>query len=285
MKHLIVVPTRDRIEMCRKTIPLLVEQDLPVLLVTEKDEVMNYSILLREIGLTPGLEVAVIGLPLKNQGHGYSRAWITEVAREWGYTSLLFVDDDSKINKGYNCRPMLEFVEAKKGMVCAGWHSNYGIWIKGGNAVAKEPNLVVPRPQGHDHVYAVNIDLVLKAGNFERRLYSHVNAELNRSGIASGYLWFVHTGVHISCLNKPGDPGGIATQLGEGWKKRPEVVDRTHEIILNNWGPKYISPMGKRITTKWQLLATDYIGPKAALALKEAAPFDEAEVTAEMFRG
>jgi hypothetical protein len=78
-------------------------------------------------------------------------------------------------------------------------------------------------------------------------------------------------------VNKPHDPGGIQAMF-QTEEERAAQNQRDHEIVYKQWGPKYISQPPKRMSTRWLKMAEDFIGPRAAAALKAASPYPEKRV-------
>jgi len=283
MSRGVIIVTRDRIETLRKTLPNWLEQELPILLLTEKNQVAKHQALIKELGAKK--EIVVAGHPKKNQGVGYARMRAVEIADTFGIEAFIMSDDDMKITKGHP-NVLLDFVAAGKAIICGGWMPNYGQWVPDGNRISKESNLVVPCGGARDRVMAINTKLALVAGNFHPKLKTLDTQEMNRRGIKIGHLWWIHSGCHIAMVNKPHDDGGIQAMY-KTEKERAAQNLKDHELTFKLWGPKYISPPPKRMSTKWLILATDYIGPKAAEALRLARPYPAERVASalRMFGG
>jgi hypothetical protein len=279
-----MIPTRDRITTLAKTLPSWVEEGLPIVLLTEPDQVGKHKQFLAEHGWEN--KVFVAGHPKRNAGVGYARMRAVEICASFGVTSFIMADDDTKIASGYCATPLLKFVEEGKAIICAGWMSNYGLWVPDGNKIKNEPNLVIPCGGARDRVFAVNVQLAMKAGNFDPKLKTLDTQEMNRLGMKIKHLWWVHTGCHITMINKPHDPGGIQA-VYENEELRAKQNQRDHEYVYKKWGARYISHPTKRMATRWLVLATDCIGPRAADALKASKPYAEADVRSaeRMFSG
>jgi hypothetical protein len=258
VKSGIVMTSRDRTEILPRVLPQWKEQSLPIAILTERDQVPKYQ-------EAVGPDVRVIAPVKMDMGIGYARWCAVAHARLKGWDTFIMADDDV-YPKG-DVGVLLDFVAKKKAMGCAGWMPNYGLWIPNGNQIAKEPNLVVPMTGGPDRIFALNTAEVLRAGNFNRSLdIRYENAEINRQGIKIGYLWYVHSGVHIKMVNRPYDVGGIVAYAGsvEARKAREK---RCHEVIYKVWGDKYITHPSKRYGCKWKKLIEDFIGADAVEAV------------------
>jgi len=254
-----------------------------MLLLTEPGQVAAHKILLRELGVKK--EIVVLGHPRRNKGVGYARMRAVEVAATFGVEAFIMSDDDMVITKGHP-DVLLDFVAAGKAIICAGWMSNYGLWVPDGNKIKNEPNLVIPCGGARDRVMAINTALAMRAGNFHPKLKWLDTQEMNRRGMKAGHLWYIHTGCHIAMVNKPRDPGGIQAVF-KTEEDREAQGRRDHETVYKLWGPKYISQPPKRMATKWLKMATDFIGPKAAEAIRESRtyPADRVAPAMRMFGG
>jgi len=268
----IIIISRDRTEMLQKTLPAWEQQEIPILIMTEKAQVPAYRIEARRI-LGRRTDVGVIGHPEDNKGVGYARESAVNFADAFGVKAFIMADDDTIVTKG-SVRSLLDFVAKERGIVCAGWMPNYGLWLPDGNRLAKQPGLVIPRGASPDRVFALNTALVRAAGNFNPQLTTLDTQEVNRRGIRSGYMWYVHTSVHLRMLNKPHDPGGIQA-LARTAEERARQNQVDHEITYKEWGERYISHPSKRMATKWRLLASDFIGEHAAEALRDCRVYPE----------
>jgi hypothetical protein len=273
-KYGIVIVSRDRTDMLPYTIPAWLEQKLPIVIMTEPDQAEEYRFKLHR--LVDGNKAKVVSHKQPNMGVGYARESAVKLAHRHGIDAFIMADDDTIPVKG-NVRSLLNFVNKRKAIVCAGWMPNYGIWVRNGNQIAKQPGLVVARGGAPDRIFAINTNLCLNAGNFDPNLTTLDTQELNRLGMKAGYLWYVSTSVHIRMLNKPQDPGGI-----QSFTKTPEERAaqnrRDHEYTFKKWGPRYISEPPKRMATRWLRLAEDFVGSWAVEAIREATVYEEAAV-------
>lgn len=274
MNYAVIIPTRDRIDILRKTLPLWLEHNLPMLLLTEPSQVQTHRALLKELGI--GREILVSGHRRSNKGIGYARKRAVEIAGNFNVDAFIMADDDMKITKG-DPRKLLDFVAAGKAIICGGWMSNYGLWVPNGNELKNHDNLVIPCGGARDRVLAINTQLCLAAGNFHPGLRWLDTQEMNRRGLRAGHLWYIHTGCHIAMVNKPRDPGGIQA-LYQTEEERAAQGRKDHELTFKLWGPRYISAPPKRMSTRWLRMAEDFIGPKAAEAIKESRSYPEDRV-------
>src|SRR5215831_9699899 len=275
MKYGVIVITRDRKDMLYKTLPAWLEQDIPITLLTEVNQAADLRGFLKEEDWDEFINVRSHKKP--NMGVGYARASATTLAHNLGYKAYVLADDDTKPTRG-DVRDILDFCAKKRGIVCAGWMSNYGLWIPDGNKIGKQDGLVIPRPAAHDRIMAINTELCLRAGNFNPKLrVYHDTSEINRRGIKIGHLWYIHSSFHIAMVNKPKDPGGIAAHAGTA-EKRAELEKEAHRIVYKEWGERYVSHPSKKYMCRWPNMLTDFIGPKAAAAVKEIRVYEATKV-------
>ena len=272
----IIFVSRDRVDTMRQVLPRWLEQDLPILILTEPGQVARYKKMVHE-DLEIKKEIVIAGHPKRNKGVGYARMRSVEVAQTFGVDAFVLSDDDMIITKG-NVRKLLRFVDDERSIICAGWMPNYGLWVPDGNKIGKEDNLVIPCGGARDRVMAINTALALAAGNFHPGLKWLDTQEMNRRGIRAGHLWYIHSGVHIAMINKPRDPGGIQAVF-KTEEEREKQGRKDHETVYKLWGPKYISQPPKRMATRWLKMAEDFIGPKAAEVLKESRAYPDNRVT------
>jgi hypothetical protein len=267
----VIIVTRDRLQTIAKTVPRWLEQDLPILLLTEPNQVGK----IRELfGNTKRVRVA--GHPKRDMGVGYARMRAVQYAHHLGMDAFIMADDDVVISKG-NVRCLLDFVAAKKAIVCGGWMPNYGLWVPDGNAISKEPDLVIPCGGARDRVFALNTELSLAVGNFHPKLKTLDTQEMNRLGIKNGHLWYIHSGCHINMINKPHADGGIQAVFKTP-EERSAQNKRDHEIVYKIWGPRYISDPSKRMATRWLKMAEDFIGKRAVDAMRSSQTFHAKQV-------
>lgn len=276
MKYAVVIVSRNRPEMLYKTLPVWQRQGLPVFVFTEPGQTAVYAAAASEYK-----NVTVKGHRLPDRGVGYARMASTDYMFRQGFDAFIMADDDTVPAKG-NVRVMLDFVARRKGLCCAGWMPQYGLWLKNGNEIAKDPDYVIPRGASPDRCFAVNSVLAIQAGNFDHRLRALDTQELNRRGIASGYMWWVHTGVHLKNMLPPHAPGGIDSHVKTQGLTRQEMMYADQKIIYADW-PDFVAPPGKRMSTRWLKMAREYIGPKAVAALKATEPFRPADVKPRPF--
>jgi hypothetical protein len=196
-------------------------------------------------------------------GIGYARHSCVLIAERLGYHSFIMADDDVHPRPGDDVRELLRFTSQGRSMGVAGWMSNYGLWVPDGNAVGRQPGLVVPFTGGPDRIFSLNVKLTLKAGNFDKRLdVRYENSEINRAGISTGYIWYVCTSVHIKMINRPYDEGGIVALAGSADKRRAREK-RCHAFIYDTWGPEFISHPDKRYACRWKKMYKHYMGQSA----------------------
>ena len=272
MKYCIVMPTRDRQFRLEKCLPAWIEQDLPIFLITEPNQVIPTNRWLREMGWAK--EVRAVSQGAAGRGIGYARKRAMLYSHRANYGAVIMADDD--ITPKGDVRELLRFVAEGRAMGCAGWMPNYGLWVPDGNKIAKEPGLVVPMTGGPDRIFALNVRLTMLAGNFDERLdVLYENSEINRAGVNIGYLWYVHSSVHIKMLGKRNDPGGIVAHAGS-LEQRLAREKNCHAVVHSNW-PDYVSSPEKRYMCRWRNLIRDRIGPAAVERMdsRAAAPATE----------
>jgi hypothetical protein len=278
LKNCIVMPTRDRLNRLEVCLPHWLEQDMPIHLVVEPGQVMLHVEFLRERGWAG--PVTVVSQRRSNAGIGFARRMAVRYANEKGYTDIIMADDDVYPVKDASVRPLLDFVAKKKAMGVAGWMSSYGLWFPNGNETARQPGLVVPVTGIGDRITAFNVGLLMKSGSFNPHLdVLHENGEIIRQSVKIGYLWFVHTSVHIKMLGKRNDPGGIVALAG-GLEQRLAREQHCHEIVYKTWGPEYISHPTKRYSCRWRKLITRYVSARAAKAVYDKEVYEATKVPA-----
>ena len=275
VKYGIIIPTRDRFDLLAKTVPHWLEQDLPIVLMVEYAQLTMHRSLVRE----NGWPIKVYCHQDSGRGVGYARHSCVDLAAHYGLDAFLMVDDDTRPTKG-DARRLLKFVASGKAMAAAAWMPNYGLWFPNGNALAKEPNLCIPRPSGPDRTIALNVELVKLVGNYDMNIDVWCdNAELNRCGIKGKQLWYVHTGLHIKSLNKHNDPGGCFTYMEQQGTDMAVRMKKLHTYVYHKWGERYINdPSKSRMITQWQKMYTDFIGPKCAAAVKAVTVYEDKAV-------
>ena len=283
MKGGVIILSRDRAhDILPQTLPFWVEQDVPILILTERKQVFDYDLEVRHLGL--GRNVRIYHHQRSNRGVGYARASSVLLANRLGWDAFIQADDDTRPTGG-DVRPLLEFVAAGRGGVCGGWMPPYGLWYPNGNELAKEPGLCLATGAPKDKAMAISVRIALLAGNFEPRLtVYHDTSEIGRRIVRAGHMWYVSTSLHIKSVNKPKDPGGI-TGFAGGVDQRATLEQRCHEIAYELW-PKYVSHPSKRFACKWRLMFGDWIGEAAYRAVKEAWVFEMKDVVmaTEFFR-
>src|SRR5215204_6078524 len=94
----IIFVTRDRLDTLRKILPSWLEQDLPMLLLTEPKQIAAHKKLVLELGIRK--EVVVAGHNQSDMGVGYARMRAVEVADTFGIGAFVMSDDDMKITRG-----------------------------------------------------------------------------------------------------------------------------------------------------------------------------------------
>lgn len=274
----IVMPTRSRYDSLEKVLPHWMEQDLPITLIVEPNELAEHKRFLRDHDFSA--LVAAESQRRSNAGIGWARDIALNVAHRAGYHSVIMADDDVYPRKGDDVRTLLKFTSAEKSLGIAGWMPNYGLWIPNGNAIAKEDDLVVAMTGGPDRIFSLNVAEAIAAGGFNRKLdIRYENSEINRCGIRAGYLWYVCSAVHIKMINRPYDPGGLVALAGSEEQRRAREK-ACHAVIYDVWGGDYISHPDKRYACRWKKMIGDFIGQKAIDVLWSHEPRHIREVKA-----
>lgn len=252
----VYINTRDRYHLLAKTIPRWLAQEPDGLtLVIEPDQYFHHRTFLREHGWWPRIQL--LRLSRKDSGLGNSRREMIEHAAALGHKAILTSDDDHYPHKDDDIRDLISFAASGKTMGVGACVPIYGLSL--GNDFIRETNEPVPVLGSWGYaVYALNVPLVMKAGNFNPNLKSGwEDQELCRHGIAiAGKQWHIHTGVRVGSMAKRYEPGGC-----QGLFPTPEAraaeEKRCHTICHKRW-PNYVSTPDKKYRCAWRRMLVDF---------------------------
>lgn len=253
----VFIHTRGRLPNLLKTIPAWLKHDHligRIILVIEQDDYFATRRFLQQAGLWGRVEV--IRLAQRNAGMGNARYQAVRYAARAGYKTMIMSDDDIKPSPASDVAAWLRFAASGETVGVGVCMPIYGLSL--GNDFIRDTCEPVPVSGSWGYgVFALNIDLAMSVGNFDRKLVcGWEDQELCREGIKAGYVWHVHTGVTGYNLGKRYAPGGIATLYTP--QQREVMEKECHLRIYQRWGERYISHPDKKYRCNWRRLLEDH---------------------------
>jgi hypothetical protein len=253
----VYIPTRDRIANLRKIIPRWLEQNIPVVLVVEKSELLEHVNLIRSE--RSWRDVSVISPKREERGIGYARRFAVNHAHRAGLSSIIMSDDDLRPVADPSIHMLLG--EARKSDVLGiGAVRSLHDRFTNGAVSANHGPMLCPGGWGMQ-IFGLNVQNAIDVGNFDQQLDCFgEDHELMRNGIAvAGIPWLVHCDVRCEPIGVRYDPGGLNSFIesrDDGTRAAREIACR--RILYARW-PKYVSTPESRPRMRWQKMLDDYI--------------------------
>jgi hypothetical protein len=248
------IMTRSRIPNLLKIVPRWIDQSIPVVLVTERQELEEHKDLIRREGWL--YKVKAIAPKAEDRGIGYKRRFAVNHAHTNGLASIIMSDDDMRPANGSDMRWLLTEAMKQTVLGIGATRSLHDRNSKGWTSKIHGP-MLCPGGWGMQ-MFALNIENTVHIGNFDPKLDCWgEDAELMRHGIAKvGMPWLVHCDVKCEPIGVRYDPGGINSLITDGTRMLREI--RCREIIHERW-PEYTTPAEKKPMMRWQKMMDDYI--------------------------
>jgi hypothetical protein len=251
----VYIPTLGRLDMLKKTVPFWLQQEMDVRLVVERHEYVAHQALKKEQRW--GSAVYVLPLKLASKGIGYSRQQAILHARATNRKSIIMSDDDVYIPPAYDAWDLLYEAEDPRVLGIGATRSLHDRFTDG--AISRNHGVILCPGGWGFTIKALNVDNVIKCGNFDPKLHSlGEDAELARQAISRiGIPWLVHCDVRFVSLNKRYAPGGFSTRY-----KLPEArlaAERDCMRIIHDRWPLFTNSPDKKLRMAWQRFLDVYI--------------------------
>lgn len=251
----VYIPTLSRYDSLEKIVPAWLEQYVPIVLVVDPSELKEH-IRFRDVhNWRPGVLIACV--PKNRMGIGYKRRFCVQHAYDRGYDAFIMSDDDHKPREDSDVYRLLEEAQ-KPGVLGVGATIQIYARFTGGAINKLSGPILWPGGAGFS-VYALNVEMAIKCGNFDARLHSFgEDAELRRQGLARGIPWRVHTDVWCDSVNQRNSPGGFMAKYDGDLAARQQAETACRTLIYERW-PQYVSSPDKPPRMAWQAMLEAYV--------------------------
>jgi len=256
MKAEVIMISRSRAAQAARSVNAWLEKGHHVTVLIEPEQEHSYS------NAIP-LGASLWFLPESNQGIGYARMTATNYAAAVELDAFIMADDDVVVTKG-DADLLVEFVRRGKAFLCGGWMQIHNAWY--GREVGETPGMVIPH--FGDKLFAVNTQMAIEAGNWNPKSVARSDCWMLLQSIQHGYLWWIHTGVHVKEPAGVGAPGGIASMP----MTREEKYRIGQGLMHERW-PGYVSRPPRKYHTRMREMISDFIGSEAAEVYRLKTPF------------
>jgi hypothetical protein len=250
----VYIMTRDRQDNLRKIVPRWLDQNMRVVLVTERSEQDEHVRLVRRERW--GSDRVIVISPQRERGIGHKRRYAVNHAKALGLQSIIMSDDDMQPANNTDMNSILWEARNPKVLGIGATRSLHDRNSRG--AVSANHGLILCPGGWGMQMFSLNIENTLAVGNFDSELDCFgEDAELERMGIATiGIPWLVHCDVRCNAIGVRYDPGGINAYITDGTRALREVACR--RIIHERW-PMYASHPERKPRMLWQKMLDDYI--------------------------
>lgn len=201
MDRHVFIPTRGRWENIRKLCDVWLSKDFHVRLVVEGQEADKYNT------YTPqAVEISV--LQQNNMGIAYARNHCVRLAANLGLKSFILADDDIKPST-HRPDSMWEIIEACKDPKILGMTARYSYHDLCMGKQIKGLDDIILLPTGTFRLVGLNVQNVLKLGNYDTSLEYAEDCDLFLRGLQAGFPWMVHLGTFANSIGNRYEPGGM----------------------------------------------------------------------------
>ena len=152
-----------------------------------------------------------------NAGVAYSRAQCVNLARRYGFKSMLLADDDIKPSTR---RPdgMAEILEACQHPKILGMTARYSYHDLCLGPDIKCMDDIILLSTGTFRLVGLNVDNVFELGNYDTLLEYGEDCDLFLRGLKAGFPWMVHLGSFSNSIGTRYQPGGMTDFVkANGW--------------------------------------------------------------------
>lgn len=229
MESAVYIPSRQRAQLLKQSLPEIVRCGLPIYVAVEKEDVGAYSALLNELSLW---STELVILPESNRGVTYARQFVLEQAARRGHAYFATIDDDHSCSKLGLLIDALKYTVPNAGGVAA-YMGFYKHFLK------LDPDQgVVELTRGFGmNAYALNTEYCLKVGGYDLRLPRRQDNDIRMQLYLAGHPWYIHTGVPLI------QRGQCYTTNG-GIQSLPQTMDemekKAYSILAEKYGKKFI---------------------------------------------
>lgn len=204
MRPQVYIPSRGRWQVVRKLTNIWQDKGFDVHWVVEPSEVHKYAL----PAIAKEMPARVHALNRENGGIAWSRNFCVELAASNGLKSFLLADDDIKPSTR---RPdgMKDIVEACEHPKILGMTARYSY-----HDLCLGPDIeymddIILCPTGTFRLVGLNVDNVLKIGNYDWTLEYGEDCDLFLRGLKWGFPWLVHLGSYANSIGTRYEPGGM----------------------------------------------------------------------------
>ena len=199
----VFIPTRGRPHVVRRLADIWHDEGFEVTFVVEPDEALDY------IAKVPDCRVDV--LSIKNAGIGNARNHCVSLAASWGFKTMILADDDIKPGKFANMDTLVRSANHHKVLGVTARYSYHELAL--GYEIKHRDDLIL-LPTGTFRLVSLNVDNVLKIGNYDAKLEYAEDCDLFLRGLQAGFPWMIHLGTWSNSIGNRYEPGGMLDFAG-----------------------------------------------------------------------
>lgn len=156
----------------------------------------------------------VMPLPCSNKGISYSRSCCVLLAATMGHRSFILADDDIRPSrKGGNMIGLVEAAKHPKVMGITARYSYHDLAL-GEDFKDFHENRVILNPGGTFRLVGLNVENVIKLGNYDTNLEYAEDCDLYMRSLQAGFPWMIHAGTWSNSIGTRYMPGGMVDFVG-----------------------------------------------------------------------
>ena len=250
-QHHVFIPSRGRWHDRVKVASWWQNEGFITHFVVEPNEIDKYHISRND------LDVLIHPLPRPDMGIAFSRHHCVDIAASYGCPAIIMADDDIKpgsLKRASNMKSMLESAVHSKVLGITARYGYHDLCL--GDAIRGRSDLIL-LPTGTFRLVALNVDNVLRIGNYDRSLEYAEDCDLFLRGIKAGFPWMVDLGSWATSQGNRYEPGGMTDYVGEFDMRDAKEIwhyalyNRYPEVVNN---PERVKDWTKQntITIQWQ---------------------------------
>jgi hypothetical protein len=233
MRHTVYISTRGRPGNIRKVTPVWRSMGFNIVLTVEPQEVDLYAASVDWVHYPR--ETKIQPLPKANQGLAYSRHHALIHAASYGLESIIVADDD--IKPAWGMATLVEDASHSKVLGITARYSYHDLALGGR---IKKFDGVILQPCGMFRMVALNVDNVMKLGNYDPAADNCEDADLMLNGIQHGFPWMVDLDSKALSMGKRHEPGGsldylnyIGRSVQDHTRWKPSLENKYPEVVGN----------------------------------------------------
>lgn len=231
----VYISSRGRVANARKVVPIWHNQgfEFDIFIAVEPDEFYLYANGLSECGIN---YAEILPLPRPNQGLAYSRKFCVTHAASFGWESIIATDDDIKPVHGVENTVMDAAHPKALGITIRYSYHDLALGDK-----IRSLGGIILQPNGMFRMVALNVNNVMRLGNYDPNADNCEDADLMLRGLEAGFPWMVDLDSKAASIGKRHEPGGsldyintIGRSIYDHTHKKPILVKKFPEIATSN---------------------------------------------------